>query len=76
MCAYLVFESSEEMRFSQLKFPYNSYYCVRRIDEGAALGTNESLCPYLSALEECPDFCSNIGNYKTTEDTELTESLK
>ena len=59
MCIFLVFDSSEETDFSQLKFPYNNYYCTRRIDKGAAVGTNESFCPYLSDLEECPDFKIN-----------------
>ena len=57
MCIFLVFDSSEETGFSHLKFPYDNYFCIRRLEQGAALGTNESLCPYLSALEECPDFC-------------------
>ena len=56
MCIFLTIESSEESGFSQLKFPYNNYYCIRRIEEGAAVGTNDSFCPYLSDLEECPDF--------------------
>ncbi|MBI3601068.1 MAG: hypothetical protein HY097_10580 [Nitrospinae bacterium] len=62
MCIFLIEDSGEETGFSHFKSPYNNYYCIRRIDDGAAVGTNESACPYLSALEECPDFKEKNGS--------------
>ncbi|MBI4378979.1 MAG: hypothetical protein HY578_07785, partial [Nitrospinae bacterium] len=62
MCIFLVFDNGEETGFSHLKFPYSCYYCIKRIDKGYAIGTNESLCPFLASAEECPDFCQKDEN--------------